>query len=51
MPCSHRSKTAKIKRGRERDSGNSSSYEAYESCSVTDVTRDYARFEDLSMQL
>jgi hypothetical protein len=30
-PCSHRSKTAKIKRerGRERDSGNSSSYEAY----------------------
>jgi hypothetical protein len=32
-PCSHRSKTAKIKRererGRERDSGNSSSYQAY----------------------
>jgi hypothetical protein len=32
-PCSHRSKTAKIKRererGRERDGGNSSSYEAY----------------------
>jgi hypothetical protein len=30
-PCSHRFKTAKIKRerGRERDSGSSSSYEAY----------------------